>query len=49
MAVDLPEGTTPVSVSFVAPSTGDNAVGNIQAQGGKLQLQPFEVAVVSVR
>ena len=47
--VDLPTDTVPVTLSFVAPSTGDSPLGSMQAQGSKLQLEPFEVAVVTIR
>lgn len=48
-SIDLPVDTVPTRISFVAPSTGDNPLGSTQAQGSKVQLEPFEVAVVSVR
>lgn len=47
--IDLPADTVATGISFVAPSTGDGPFGNSQATPGKLQLEPFEVAVVSIR
>lgn len=47
--ITLPEGTTATSVSYVAPSTGDNQPGTKQAQGNKMQLEPYEVAVIGVQ
>jgi hypothetical protein len=47
--IDLPEDTSVSSISFVAPSTGDNPARSRPMQGRKLNLEPFEVAVVSVR
>lgn len=47
--VTLPEDTMGTSVSFVAPSTGDHKPGAKQVQDYKLRLEPFEVAVVTVK
>ena len=47
--VTLPEGTMATSVSYVAPSTDDGEPGTKQVQGNKIQLEPYEVAVVSIQ
>lgn len=47
--VQLPAGNTATSIQFVAPSTGDNPIGTAKVTGSTLQLEPFEVAVVSVQ
>jgi hypothetical protein len=47
--VTLPEGTVGSSVVYVAPSTGDKQPVSKPLQGNKLQLEPYEVAVVSVQ
>jgi hypothetical protein len=47
--ITLPEGTTATSMSYVAPSTLDNAPATKQVQGSKILLEPFEVAVVTLQ
>ena len=47
--VILPKDLTATSVSYVAPSTGDHEAATKQSQGDKLQLEPYEVAVVTVQ
>lgn len=47
--ITLPGGTTATSTSYVAPSTGDGQPGTKQMQGNKVQMEPYEVAVISVQ
>jgi len=47
--VELPPEIEATSISLVAPSTGDSHPSDRKAQGNKLHLEPFEVAVVEVR
>jgi hypothetical protein len=47
--VELPPEIEATSVTLVAPSTGDSHPSGPKAQGNKLHLEPFEVAVVEVR
>jgi hypothetical protein len=47
--ITLPQGMAAVSISYVAPSTGDHPVATRPLQGNKVTLEPYEVAVVSVQ
>lgn len=47
--LELPKDISGKSISFVAPSTGDGPAGRKQVQGRILQLEPYEVAVLSVQ
>jgi hypothetical protein len=45
----LPSDIEATSITFVAPSTGDGPPNRGKVQDNKLHLEPFEVAVVTVR
>ena len=45
----LPDDTVATSVTYVAPSTGDGQPAIKQMQGNTVQLEPYEVALISVR
>lgn len=47
--IELPSGTSATSISYVAPSTGDGQPATHQASGNAIELEPFEVAVVTVQ
>lgn len=47
--IELPAGTIPTFVNLVAPSTGDKKPAVKQIIGSRLELEPFEVAVVTMR
>jgi hypothetical protein len=47
--ITLPEDTEATSISYVAPSTGDSLPATKQTQGNKVQLEPYEVAVISIQ
>jgi hypothetical protein len=47
--VELPENVQGGSISFVAPSTGDGQPGTKQLQGNQVTLEPFEVAIITVK
>jgi hypothetical protein len=47
--ITLPEDTEATSIRYVAPSTGDSSPGTKQTQGNKVQLEPYEVAVISIQ
>jgi hypothetical protein len=47
--ITLPEGTRGTSMSYVAPSTDDKEPGTKQVQENKIQLEPYEVAVISIQ
>jgi hypothetical protein len=47
--VELPNDASGGRVAYVAPSTQDNAATEETLAGHSLELQPFEVAVVTYR
>lgn len=44
----LPENESPATVSFVAPSTGEEQASRKSLEGNELVLEPFEVAVITL-
>lgn len=45
----LPADTNAASITYVAPSTGDHPPATKLLQGNKVQLEPYEVGVVTVQ
>ena len=48
-SIQLPAGTTASAITLVAPSTGDKAPVTRPLTGDRVELEPFEVAVISIR
>lgn len=49
ISVDLPAGSEIASISYTAPSTDDKPPATRAGQGARVSLEPFEVAVVTLK